>query len=298
MLAANPVELGLHLPSGRLHAQRFGAASAPLVLCLPGLTANMKSFDFLGERLGSDGLQILALDLRGRGKSDLTPPGSYGMESHARDVFAAADVLDVDRFSLIGHSMGAAVAMTAIRLDERRRIERVVLIDLCGPPEPSTMPLISAAVSRLGSVYPSVEDYLAMVKQIGTVSPWSDYFERYLRYELMPAEGGGVRARSSREAVLEDQAQFEGQRASDLYALWPFVRQAVLLLRAARELLPGAGFILSQADRDRFARDVPHARVMDVDANHYGIITSDASAAAIADFFAEAQGSGAQSAPR
>jgi len=40
MLAANPVELDLHLPSGRLHAQRFGAATAPLVLCLPGLTAN------------------------------------------------------------------------------------------------------------------------------------------------------------------------------------------------------------------------------------------------------------------
>jgi len=286
MLAANPVELDLHLPSGRLHGQRFGAATAPLVLCLPGLTANMKSFDFLGERLGSDNLQVVALDLRGRGKSDLTPPGSYGMESHARDVFAAADALSFDRFSLIGHSMGAAVALTAVRLDERRRIERVVLIDLCGPPEPSTMPLISAAVSRLGSVYTSVEDYLAMVKQIGTVSPWSDYFERYLRYELMDAEGGGVRARSSREAVLEDQAQFEGQRASDLYALWPFVRQPVLLVRAARELLPGAGFILSQADRDRFAREVPHAHVIDVDANHYGIITSDASAAAIAQFFA------------
>src|SRR5438105_13913794 len=130
MLAANPVELGLHLPSGRLHAQRFGAATAPLVLCLPGLTANMKSFDFLGERLGSDNLQVVALDLRGRGKSDLTPPGSYGMESHARDVFAAADALSFDRFSLIGHSMGAAVALTAVRLGDRRRIERVVLIDL------------------------------------------------------------------------------------------------------------------------------------------------------------------------
>jgi pimeloyl-ACP methyl ester carboxylesterase len=286
MLAAAPTEFDLGLPSGRLHAQRFGAASAPLVLCVPGLTANMKSFDFLGERLGSDSLQVVALDLRGRGKSDLTPPGSYGMQSHARDMFAAADALGAERFSLIGHSMGGAVALTAVRMDERQRIQRVVLIDLCGPPEPSTGPLISAAVARLGSVYASVEDYLALVRQIGTVSPWSDYFERYLRYELVEVDDGGVRARSSREAVLEDQAQFEGQRASELYALWPFLRQPVLLLRAARELLPGAGYIVSEADRDRFARSVPHARVIEVDANHYGIITADASASAIAQFFA------------
>ena len=52
MLAASPVELDLRLPSGRLHAQRFGPESAPLVVCVPGLSANMKSFDFLGERGG------------------------------------------------------------------------------------------------------------------------------------------------------------------------------------------------------------------------------------------------------
>jgi hypothetical protein len=30
------VELDLQLPSGRLHAQRFGAPSAPLAVCVPG----------------------------------------------------------------------------------------------------------------------------------------------------------------------------------------------------------------------------------------------------------------------
>src|SRR5579859_5702296 len=176
------VEFDLQLASGRLHAQRFGSPSAALVVCLPCLTANMKSFDFLGERLGSDAVQVVALDLRGRGKSDVTPPGSYGWQSHARDAFAVADALGVERFSLIGHSMGGAVAMAAARLDaeaganggaergdipgrERsdpsgggpvdrsgggpvdrsggghvdrsggERLERIVLIDMCGVPE-------------------------------------------------------------------------------------------------------------------------------------------------------------------
>jgi hypothetical protein len=170
-------------------------------------------------------------------------------------------------------------------MDESRRIERVVLIDLCGRPEPSTDALISAAVGRLGSVYPSIEVYLETVKQIGTVSPWSDYFERYLRYELEPVEGG-VRARTSREAALEDQAEFKADRAAALYARWSSLCQPVLLLRAGRELLLGSGYIVSAADRERFAREVPSATAAEIDANHYGIITADATAAAIRDFFA------------
>lgn len=286
MLTTAPVELDLRLPCGRLHVQRFGSSSAPLVICVPGLSANMKSFDFLGERFGGDDLQVVALDLRGRGKSDITPPGSYGWAAHARDVFDAADALGAERLSVIGHSMGAMVALAAAQRDDRR-LERLVLIDAAGIPEPTTGPLISAAVSRLGSVYPSVDAYLDQVKSIGTVSPWSDYFERYLRYELEPVDGGGVRARSNREAVLEDSDEFAPDR--DIYGLWRFVSQPVLLLRASRELLPGYGYILSAADANRFVREVPTSKLVEIDANHYGIITADATAAAIRAFFALTQ---------
>jgi hypothetical protein len=139
---------------------------------------------------------------------------------------------------------------------------------------------------RAPRLYPSVDAYLELVKQIGTVSPWSDYFERYLRYELEPVDGG-VRARTSRDAALEDQLEFQPERAERFYALWPFVRQPIVLLRAARELLPGAGYIVGEADRDRFIREVPAARVVEVDANHYGIITSEATASLIREFLAE-----------
>jgi pimeloyl-ACP methyl ester carboxylesterase len=275
------VELDLVLPTGRIHAQRFGSPSAPLAICLPGLSANMRSFDFLGERVGSATLQLVALDLRGRGQSDVTPPGTYGWDSHARDAFEVANLLGAARFSLIGHSMGAAVALAAAGLDGGR-LERLVLIDACGVPEPATGPLIFAAVARLGAVYPSVEEYLTLVKQIGTVQPWSDYFAAYLRYELEPVPDG-VRARSSRDAVLEDAAEFQRR---DIYALWPAVHQPTLLLRAARELLPGYGYIVSAADAARFVAEVPGARLVEVDANHYGIITAEATASAIAEFFA------------
>src|SRR5579884_1660934 len=119
-----PTEFDIQLPSGRIHAQRFGAEGAPLAICIPGLSANLKSFDFLGERIASESLQVVAIDLRGRGRSEVTPPGTYGWMNHARDVLAVADALGAQRVSLIGQSMGGAVAMTCAWLDASR-IERI-----------------------------------------------------------------------------------------------------------------------------------------------------------------------------
>ena len=56
-------ELDVAVRSHRLHAQRFGSPSAPLVIGVHGLSGNMKNFDFVGERLGGDALQLVALDL-------------------------------------------------------------------------------------------------------------------------------------------------------------------------------------------------------------------------------------------
>jgi pimeloyl-ACP methyl ester carboxylesterase len=276
-------EFELALPSGRLQAQRFGAEDAPLVLGLPGLTANMKSFDFIGERFGGDSRQLVAMDLRGRGKSDATPAGTYGWTNHARDAMAAADALGAERFSILGQSMGGLVAMEAANLDPRR-IDRVVLIDICGVPDPPTLQLIAASASRLGQVYPSVEAFIGFVQQLGTIEPWSEYWERYFRYDLVDVEGG-VRARSQLAAVMED-SQYGSTH--DVYALWPHLTMPVLLLRASRELRAGAGHIVTAADRDRFKREVAGSMVVEVDANHYTINTHPDAVAAIRDFFSGA----------
>jgi hypothetical protein len=137
------------------------------------------------------------------------------------------------------------------------------------------------SVSRLGQVYPSTEVYIEALKGMRLIEPWSPYWERYFRYELEPVEGG-VRSRSNREAVLEDSA-YGGSYSP--YPLWPSLTMSVLLLRATREILPGMGRIVSDADRARFPTEVATATAVDVDANHYTIATSDASVAAIRRFF-------------
>jgi 3-oxoadipate enol-lactonase len=277
---ATATEFDLQLPSGRLHAQRFGPPDAPLALCVPGLSANLKEFDFLGERIAGDSLQVVALDLRGRGQSDVTAPGSYGWPSHARDVFAAADALEAGSFSLIGHSMGGLVAMAAAE-QNAERLERVVLIDIAGAPDETSLGPIAMSVNRLGTLYPSTEFYIEAVKKLGLIEPWNEYWDRYFKYELEPVEGG-VRARSNKDAVLEDSAYGS---THDIYPFWSSLTMPVLLVYATREIMPGLGRIVRPADRERFERDVPGSTVADVEANHYTVVTVDETVAAIRGFF-------------
>jgi len=188
-------EFDITVRSHRFHAQRFGPPSAPLIIGVHGLTTNMKSFDFIGERLGGDALQLVAIDLRGRGESETTPPGTYGWENHALDVFAVADAFGVEQFSVIGQSMGGSVAMKAAVLDGSR-LDAIVLVDIAGRVDPGVGPVIASVINRVDSVYPSVEAYLDAVKAQGLVQPWNEYWDRFYRYQLKDIDGG-VRSRTA-----------------------------------------------------------------------------------------------------
>jgi pimeloyl-ACP methyl ester carboxylesterase len=283
--AATPVEMDISVPAGRLHGELSGPPDGPLVLCLPGLTANLRGFDEIGPRLAAAGLRVAALDLRGRGRSDLSPPGTHGWPAHARDVLAVAAALGRERFAVVGWSMGAFVAMQLAVLAPAR-LERVVLVDACGPASADVLSLIRLAVERLGAIYPSADEYLARMRGLPTIERWSGFWERYFRYELIAADGG-VRARTSRDAVLEDLAYGD---AHDPRALWPALTMPALLLRAARPLVPGGPFLVTAADAAEFTHRVAGARVVEINANHYGIAADPQAGAAAAKFLTRAAG--------
>ncbi len=62
----------------------------------------------------------LAYDVRGRGQTE-GPDSGYTLPELAADLFAFADALGIDRFDLVGHSLGSAIAMQAL-LDAPARI--------------------------------------------------------------------------------------------------------------------------------------------------------------------------------
>lgn len=161
--------------------------------------------------------------------------------------------------------MGAFVSMQAAAL-AAGRIRRLVLIDGVGAPEPAVLPPILAAAQRVDAVYPSAEAYCERIRRQGAAQPWEELWKDHYLYEL-EAVPGGVRPRTSIAAVLEDAA--DGAR-QDPRLFWPLLRMPTLLVRAARPLLPGTGFVVAAALRDAFLSAVPAAEAVEIDANHYG----------------------------
>src|SRR4051812_13633452 len=126
----------------RLQIGEAGAGGRPVML-VHGFTADRGEVDGVLEPLADLGWHAVAPDLRGHGASDRpTDAGAYSFELMAGDVLALADDLGWDRFALVGHSMGGAVAQL-VALDHPERLTALVLASTFHGPVPGiTMELV------------------------------------------------------------------------------------------------------------------------------------------------------------
>lgn len=113
-----------------LHYLDWGPADAPPVVLLHGITGHARVWDHLAERLVPD-RRVLALDQRGHGDSDPAPDDDYRVSTMADDVAAFAGSLQLDRFALLGHSMGGRIAIQYAAA-HAGRLERLIIVDI-GP---------------------------------------------------------------------------------------------------------------------------------------------------------------------
>ena len=206
----------LTLPAGTLRARVHGEVTQPLAIGVPGLSANCFTFGRLGAAVA--GLQrcLVALDLRGRGRSPAGKPGSHGWAAHARDVLATADALGAERFDFIGHSMGAFVGLTLMKLAPMR-VRSLTLIDAVGVPDARAMPPILGAAQRLGAVYPSAAHFLSLVQGVGVV-PWDSFWQAHYTEDLGGDRGRRPPARLERRGNRRPPVRRHHRRARPLAA--------------------------------------------------------------------------------
>ncbi len=118
-----------------LFARDYAAADGPArlpVVCLHGLTRNCRDFEVVAPRIAACGRRVLALDVRGRGRSAWDPsPLNYNPAVYAGDVIALLEQSGISRAHFVGTSMGGLITLTlsAMRAD---LIAGVVLNDV-GP---------------------------------------------------------------------------------------------------------------------------------------------------------------------
>lgn len=128
----NVEEITIDIPGLRLAARAWGPADGQPVLAMHGWLDNAATFDRLAP-LMPETLRLVVLDLPGHGLSEHRPAGSsYHFVDWVACATDAADALGWSRFSILAHSLGAAVGLLVAGACPER-IERLALIDGLGP---------------------------------------------------------------------------------------------------------------------------------------------------------------------
>ena len=240
------------------------------LLAVHGLTANCRCWDSVAEGVAGRH-RLLAMDLRGRGLSE-KPASGYSVAHHARDIVSLMDDLQMETAVLMGHSLGAVIALY-LAARHPNRVERMVLFDGGGSLSKEQMVKVFAgikpALDRLGRVFPSFSNYTDRLKEAPFLQPWTRYHESYFRYEVEEVDGG-VCSRVRPEHIAEEISNMQEVEAARLY---PKVKCPVLILRATDGMLGEDDILLPEDAVEKMLAGIRNARRVDVaGTNHYSIL--------------------------
>jgi pimeloyl-ACP methyl ester carboxylesterase len=269
--------LTIPLERGAIYAERIGAQTGPLVVCVHGISANLYAFRALAPALSAGGARrVVAIDLRGRGASEATARGTYGIESHARDVLAVAEHLDVDTFHLVGWSMGAVIGLQiAGSRPAAARLGSLAMIDHIGRPGPAAGAAVKASLDRLDDRAGSAREYSERLRSEGLLAEPLPFWEAVLAHEYGPHHGRSPA--TSKAACLEDLADLRGR---DWRSLWPTLTMPSTLVRCRAEL--AGDLFVPATELASFREEADGVEVVEVDSDHYTAMTDERTASAVA----------------
>ncbi|BDZ53568.1 alpha/beta fold hydrolase [Agromyces marinus] len=263
---------------------RADATGTP-ILAVHGITASHRAWHHVAGALR--GRRIVAPDLRGRGRSaDL--PGPWSLVDHAEDQVRVLDALGIDRAFVIGHSMGAfvAVRLAAARPD---RVAGVVLVDGGLPiphpeglaPDEVASAVLGPAIARLEMRFPTEDAYADFWRAHPGIGPaWDERVADYVAYDLV---GGAPELRSSSVAAAVAQNVLELDGSGGYAEALASLPGPVDFLRAERGLLDQPEALYPAERVTACARRTPALRVTEVAGlNHYTVVMTDAGAARVA----------------
>lgn len=94
----------------RLHVTQWGAPTGRPVVMLHGIRGYAETFAGIAAALQPE-CRVIAFDQRGRGRSDWDPQHNYYTDAYVNDLASVVEALGLERFDLLGHSMGGINAI-------------------------------------------------------------------------------------------------------------------------------------------------------------------------------------------
>jgi pimeloyl-ACP methyl ester carboxylesterase len=157
------------------------------VVCLHGLTRNTADFETVAPRIATLGRRVIAIDARGRGKSDNDPQAQrYRPDTYVGDTLRVLDTLNVPRAVFLGTSMGGIMTMLAAIMAPTR-IAAAILNDIGPEVDPKGVARIAAYVGKSGPFGSWAEAVAAVKASQGAMFPngddafWRTFAQRVAR---------------------------------------------------------------------------------------------------------------------
>ena len=234
---------------GQLRLYYEAEGDGPGVILLHELGGSTETWSDLQPRLVRAGLRVVALDLRGAGRSDV-PAAGYALPDLADDVLRVMDAANLSEAFLVGLAVGGLVALQCAH-ERPGRVSGLVLLDT-----PLAIPETTAAFTRQRAEIVLREGMAAVVDQsisrsfpppVAAVCPQalSRYRARFLRndphgYALASLAFLGADFRETAPRIDVPALVLVGEH--DI--LFPPAQARLLaeaLPRAGYHVLPGAG---------------------------------------------------------
>jgi pimeloyl-ACP methyl ester carboxylesterase len=229
---------------GSLSFLEAGAPSDPAIVLLHGLGSRAESWREQLARLPQRHLRVIAWDQPGYGLSSALPMSGPSPADYARALTALVDELDLPRFFLLGHSLGALIAGVFAAGPGGSRIEKLVLA--------SPTPGFAGAEREVLRI--KIQQRIDDMTQSGPVRLAEQRAKHLLSSAASPEAIERVRAAM---ASLNPEAYIQAVRMlaqGDLLALAPRVPRATLVMSGTADL------ITPEAQCRRIAAALPRGR--------------------------------------
>src|SRR5437762_10153482 len=230
----------------RLRYLEWGSSPSDPIVLVHGFSSTADAWTGVGEVLGAE-YHVIAPDLRGHGESEWDPQERYSDDQLASDVHALVQRLGLPPFTLIGHSMGGAVAFT-YAATHPEIVKRLVIEDSAPLPPGRTLTELRTTFASRAEVEQSVRTANPTMPETAVQGRVDVY------YRARPDSTWGFRA--------DVAGVRHGRGAHDADKSWDNVRRVkapTLVIRAGAE--PA---LVSQETAERLSRENPRIRVVTV----------------------------------
>jgi len=249
------------------------------VLCLHGLTRNSADFENVAPALALSGRRVLAIDVRGRGRSSWDSDFSrYRPDIYASDVLCIFGTLGIDRAVFIGTSMGGLITMLVSALAQQR-IAGAVLNDVGPVINPAGLARIARYVGE-AMVFESWEAVAeALCRMQGTQFPKADA-AFWLRMARRAAREKDGRIVLDYDPAIAKALPPSGTAAPDLRPLFHSLMQSpILVVRGALSDILAAEGVAAMRE---MKPDLDYVQVSDV--GHAPTLEEPSAGEALANF--------------